>query len=73
MEEYEKNIARVEREHAMVDICSLKIEIARLDERLKAAADALKLAEGKVSRATIFSVVTALIAILALAVNWMRR
>lgn len=55
------------------DICDLRIEMSRIDERLKAADKALELARGQVSRAALISVVTIIIAILALAIQLIKR
>lgn len=73
MEQYEKNIARLEKEYAMSDLVKLRIEVARLDERQIAADKALALAEGKVSRTAMVSVITIIIAVLALAIQFIKR
>lgn len=77
MEEYEKNIAKAEKEYAMAQdhemLCDLRVRIARLEEKHIAAADALKLAKDSVSIHLLMSVGTIVLSICAVAVAWIKN
>lgn len=56
-----------------IEICDVREKIARLEERLVAADRALILAESKVSRTALISVITIIIAVLALAIQFIKH
>lgn len=59
-------------EHASDNICELKERIARVEEKIQASKEALELARSALSRNSLISMVTIVIAIIALAKGFIK-
>lgn len=56
-----------------IEMTTLRERVVRLEEKIISADRALTLAEGKVSRAALISTITIIIAIVALAIQFVKR